>query len=275
MKQTHIFLIFIIGAILLVSGCIGGNGGSDSTPTASVAVTHVPTINHPPTATPDAAASSGPVSYFNINGTVRDYSGIPEANAVVTLWQNNQKVVIDGVTNPMFTGDGTTATIGTFMFKNVPKGTYKISASKDGFESSIFYSGYEVTDIYLQNLPGTTPVPSKLAGATANTGGYVCSFSIERNSNGDVVITNDGGADAPYIQAILLSFTDNTANTVGPDTVNNLQSKGVSGNLHDMGDTCTISKDSIASYSHVVVYAVFNKPPADVTSKLPMNTADV
>lgn len=275
MKHGQIFLIFIIGAILMVCGCIGGNGGTDATPTPYVAVTHVPTINHPSTPTPEAAVSTGPVSYFDINGTVRDYQGIPEANAVVTLYQNNKKVAIDGVTNPMFTGDGTTGTVGTFLFKNVPKGTYKISAAKDGFESSMYYTGYEVTDIFLQNLPGTTPVPSKLAGPTANTGGYVCSFQIVRNSNGDVVITNIGGYDAPYVQAVLISFTDNTANTVGPDSVNNLQSKGVTGSLHDMGDSCTIAKDSIAPYSHVVVYAVFNKPPADVTSKLPMNAADV
>lgn len=273
MKQAQIFLIFIIGAVLLVSGCIGGNGGSSSTPTASVAVTHVPTINHPATPTPDAAVSTGPVSYFDINGTVYDSSGNAQANAVVTLWQNNKKVAIDGVTNPQFSGDGTTAPVGQYTFKNLPKATYMLTADKNGYERTIFYDGYTYvgTDLWLTEKAEA----SKLAGPTADTGGYVCNFDITRNSNGDVVITNEGGVDAPYIQAILISFTDNTANTVGPDTVSNLQSKGVSGNLHDMGGTCTIAKASIATYSHVVVYAVFNKPPADVTSKLPMNTADV
>lgn len=275
MKHNQLFLIIIIGAILLVSGCIGGSGGTDATPTPYVAVTHVPTINHPATSTPGAAVSTGPVSYFDINGTVRDYMGIPESNAVVTLWQNNKKIAIDGVTNPVFTGDGTTVPAGQFFFKNVPKGTYKITADKDGFESTVYYSGYEVTDIYLQNMPGSTPVPSKLAGATADAGGYVCSFDIVRNSNGDVVITNEGGYDAPYIQSVMISFTDSSANTVGPKTISNLQSNGVSGNLNNIGDSCTIAKASIASYSHVVVYAVFSKPPADVTSALPMNTADV
>ncbi len=273
MKRNQIFLILIIGVILLVSGCIGGNGGTDASPTAYVDVTHVPTINHPPTATPDAGASSGPVSYFDINGTVYDASGIAEANAVVTLLQNNKKVVIDGVTNPQFSGDGTTTPVGKYTFKNLPKATYMLTADKDGYERTIFYDGYTYvgTDLWLTDKA----VASKLAGPTADTGGYVCNFDITRNSNGDVVITNDGGYDAPYIQAILISFTDNTANTVGPDTVSNLQSKGVSGNLHDMGGSCTIAKDSIAPYSHVVVYAVFNRPPADVTSKLAMNTADV
>lgn len=273
MKRNQIFLILIIGVILLVSGCIGGNSGTDTSPTADVAVTYVPTINHPSTPTPDAAVSTGPVSTFNINGTVYDFQGNEAANAVVTLWQNNQKVAIDGVTNPIFSGDGTTAPMGKYYFSNVPKGTYKITADKDGYETSVFYDGYNYvgTDLWLTDKA----TASKLAGPTADTGGYICNFDITRNSNGDVVITNEGGPDAPYIQAILISFTDNTANTVGPDTVNNLQSKGVSGNLQDMGDSCTIAKDSIASYSHVVVYAVFNKPPADVTSKLPMNTADV
>ena len=133
MKQAQILLTFIIGAALLVCGCIGGNGGSDSSPTASVAVTHVPTISHPATATPDVAASSGPVSYFDINGTVYGASGIAEANAVVTLWQNNQKVTIDGVTNPQFSGDGTTMPLGKYYFNNVTKGTYKITADKDGY----------------------------------------------------------------------------------------------------------------------------------------------
>jgi hypothetical protein len=273
MKLNQIFLIFIIGAILLVCGCIGGSGGTDATPTPYVAVTHVPTINHPATSTPEAAVSTGPVSYFDINGTVYSSSGIAEANAVVTLWRNNVKVAIDGVTNPQFSGDGTTLPLGKYYFKNIPKDTYKITADKDGYETSVFYDGYNYmgSDLWLTSQA----VPSKLAGPTANTGGYVCTFQIERNSNGDVVITNAGGSDAPYVQAILISFTDNTANTVGPDTVNNLQSKGVSGTLQNMGDSCTIAKASIATYSHVVVYAVFNKPPADVTSKLAMNSADV
>ncbi len=273
MKYNQIFLIIIISVIMLVSGCIGGNGGTDASPTADVDVTHVPTINHPSTPTPEAAVSSGPVSYFDINGTVYGSSGIAEANAVVTLWQNNKKVVIDGVTNPLFSGDGTTAPVGKYAFKNLPKGTYMLTAEKDGYERTIFYDGYTYvgTDLWLTDKA----VASKLAGPTADTGGYVCDFDITRNSNGDVVITNEGGPDAPYIQAILISFTDNTANTAGPDTVSNLQSKGVSGNLHDMGGSCTIAKASIATYSHVVVYAVFNKPPADVTSKLPMKSADV
>ncbi len=254
MKHNQIFLIFIVGAILLVCGCTGGNNAN---PTADVAVTHVATINHPSTPTPDAAASSGPVSYININGTVYGYSGIAEANAIVTLWQNNKKVSIDGVTNPQFSGDGTTAPLGTYTFKNLPKATYKITADKDGYEETIFYDGYSYvgTDLWLTEKAGA----SKLAGATPSAGGYVCSFDIVRNANGDVVITNAGGYDAPYIQTVLISFNDNTANTVGPKTISNLQSNGVSGKLNEMGDSCTIAKASIASYSHVVVYAVFQQ----------------
>lgn len=277
MKPQHIFFILSVGVILLVSGCIGGNSGSDvtSTPAASVAVTHIPTFNHPATPTPGASAvvSTGPVETFDINGTVRDYVGNPEANAVVTLMQNGKQVSISGVTNPQFSSDGTTTPIGYFLFQNVPKGTYQITAVKNGFSASMWYTGYEVTDIFLPNTPGATPVPTKLVGPTANTGGYVCSFTVTRSSNGDVVITNDGGADAPYITDVQISFTDKTANVQGPLEPNKLGA-GVSGDLMDMGSQVTISKDYIASYSHVVVYAVFNKPPATVTKQI-MKAADV
>lgn len=263
----------MIGAILLVSGCIGGNGGSGTTPTADVDVTHVPTINHPATSTPDAAASSGPTSYFTINGTVYGSSGIAEANAIVTLWQNNKKVAIDGVTNPQFSGDGTTAPLGQYTFKNLPKATYMITADKDGYEKTIFYDGYTYigSDLWLTDKATAT----KLAGATVNTGGYVSSFKIERQSNGDVVITNEGGLDSDFIQSVAITYTDASANTIGPKTISNLQSNGVTGSLLHSGETCTIPKAAIATYSHVVVSAVFSKPPADVTSLLPMSVADV
>ena len=272
MKRNHIFLILIIGAILLVSGCIGGNGGTAS-PTADVSVTHVPTINHPSTPTPTTEVSTGPVSYFDINGTVYDSSGIAEANAVVTLWQNNKKVSIDGVTNPQFSGDGTTTSVGKYSFKNLPKATYMLTAEKNGYERTIFYDGYNYvgTDLWLTEKATAT----KLAGATVDAGGYVCSFDIERQSNGDVVITNLGGTDVDFIQTVQISYTDTSANKVGPSSISNLQAKGVTGSLRYGGETCTIPKASIASYSHVVVYAVFNKPPADVTTLLSMSAADV
>jgi hypothetical protein len=175
---------------------------------------------------------------------------------------------------PQFSSDGTTTPIGYYLFQNVPEGMYQITAVKNGFTASIWYSGYEQTDIWLPNIPGATPVPTKLAGPTANTGGYVCSFTITRASNGDVVITNDGGADAPYVTDVQISFTDKSANVQGPLEPDKLQAYGVSGNLMDMGSQVTISKDFIASYSHVVVYAVFNKPPA-VVSKQIMKASDV
>lgn len=278
MKPQHIFFIMSIGVILLVSGCIGGNSGSDSTPTPSVAVTHIPTFNHPATPTPGASAvvSTGPVETFDINGTVRDYVGNPEANAIVTLMQNGKKVSITGVTNPVFSSDGNVTPTGYFIFQNVPEGTYQITAEKGGFKQSAWYSGYERIELFLPNMPGATPVPTKLAGPTAQAGGYVCSFVITRASNGDVVITNDAGPDQPYLTSVKISFIDNTGNVVTPQEPNKLGAYGVTGDLFDQGAQCTISKDYLAPVgaSHIYVVATFNKPPAPVSSQI-MASADV
>lgn len=274
-------LIICIGAFLLASGCIGGNSGSDatSTPGASVAVTHIPTFNHPATPRPGSStqASTGPVETFDINGTVYDYIGNPEANAVVTLMQNGKKVSVTGVTNPVFSSDGnSTRPKGYFVFQNVPKGTYEIKAEKGGFAKSEWYYGYGRLDIFLPNMPGATPVPTKLAGPTAQAGGYTCAFTIARASNGDIVITNGAGADQPYLTSVKISFIDSSGNVVSPQEPNKLTAYGVTGDLIDLGAQCTIPKDYAAPVGacHIYVVATFNKPPASVTSQI-MASADV
>ncbi|MGE5403229.1 MAG: carboxypeptidase-like regulatory domain-containing protein [Candidatus Doudnabacteria bacterium] len=252
MRTKTILLFIIIGSILLISGCIGG---PQATPTPE------PTAAVTPTGTP--VPTPGQIAYMTINGTIRDYQGIPEANAVVTLKQSGKKVDLPG--NPQFSKDGKNGDLGSYQFNDVPKGTYEIVAEKGGLKGSFFYSGYGVSDIFLQQAPTVT------ASVSGPQGKFNVIFTVNRQPNGDIVIKNEGGNDVDWQVSAKFSYVDNEGTTRGPATTGEL---GLAGDILKPGDSCTIPASKLAPFTHIVVYSTINKPPNPITTQI-MTTADL
>lgn len=116
----------------------------------------------------------------------------------------------------------------------------------------------------------TTNSPGNSNTQTSAVTTHIVSFTIERGSSGDILITNAGGASASNLKMVEISFVDNTGATVGPDTCSNLTSKGVSGSLDTVGSSATIANSNAASLSHVFVVGTFKDDTAQV-----LTTADV
>lgn len=105
--------------------------------------------------------------------------------------------------------------------------------------------------------PSTPVAPANTNTQTSMVTSYFVSFTVERGSSGDILITNTGGAGVNFLKAVKISFVDHNGATVGPDTCSNLTSEGVSGSLDVTGSSATIAKSSAASPSHVVITGTF------------------
>ncbi len=114
------------------------------------------------------------------------------------------------------------------------------------------------------NQPGNTNTQ------TSAVTSYIVSFTVERGSSGDILVTNAGGAGANSLKEVKISFVDNNGVTVGPDTCSNLTSKGVSGSLDGVGSSAVIANGNAASPSHVLVIGTFKD---DTTQVLTMADA--
>jgi predicted transglutaminase-like cysteine proteinase len=134
MSYKGAVLIIILISVLL-SGCLTAN------------VVKEPSL---PTLQP---TSSSTISTFSIKGAVHDYKGAPISNAKVTLWRDG--VVVNLPENPQYSG--------SYEFRNVPSGDYKVVAEKDGQSGLISYAGYGSTDIFILNSNQNqgTPLPTQ------------------------------------------------------------------------------------------------------------------
>ncbi len=103
----------------------------------------------------------------------------------------------------------------------------------------------------------TTNLPGNTNTQTSAVTSYLVSFTIERGSSGDIVVTNVGGAGANSLKKVEISFVNNAGATVGPDTCSNLTANGVSGSLDTVGSSATIAKSNTAVSSHVIVIGTF------------------
>jgi hypothetical protein len=240
------FLSLLVIAIL-ISGCTGlGQPAPTATP--------MPTATTKPTVAPPT---------YEISGTVRDYMGLPVYNAKVTLWSGDQ--VLDLANNPQYSSYGGDVPVGGYVFKHVPRGSYRIVAEKGGQQGSVNYPADGLTDIFIHD---PTPYPSYAVTATPRpiTNVYSVSFNIGRASSRDIIITNTGG-ETTHLQSVRISFTDYDGNIRGPDTSANLASSGVTGDLNkNVGSMCDIDGDIADDPTHVVVYGTFDDGTMQVLS---------
>jgi protocatechuate 3,4-dioxygenase beta subunit len=81
------------------------------------------------------------VEWGTISGEVLDnnLNGIP--NAAITLWNSESvnggyviKSIIRIPENPQLSNDGRTSSIGQFIYRRVPLGTYILTAEKNGYK---------------------------------------------------------------------------------------------------------------------------------------------
>lgn len=123
------------------------------------------------TSTPiQTSATTGSSDTITITGVVRDYQGVPMANAQVTLLQNGQIVSIPD--NPQYSSDVRIGSEGAYAFNSVPKGEYTIRAELGGKTGSITYAGYGSTDIFLTNSGQTPTITQKPTQTLATSSGY-------------------------------------------------------------------------------------------------------
>ncbi|WP_424359774.1 carboxypeptidase regulatory-like domain-containing protein [Methanocella sp. MCL-LM] len=75
------------------------------------------------------------VGWGTVSGFVTDKNknGVPNAKVTLWVWNGTSNVgVLRAPDNPQLTNDGSTAAIGTYTYSRVPKGTYNLTAEKDG-----------------------------------------------------------------------------------------------------------------------------------------------
>lgn len=125
------------------------------------------------------------VGWGTVSGVVTDKNknGVPYAKVTLWVWNGTENVgIIRLPDNPQLTNDGSTAAIGTYTFSRVPKGTYNLTAEKDGHV--YFAMVYMNVGTYTANVafpdyvfpalitptptpePVITPVPSETPAAS-------------------------------------------------------------------------------------------------------------
>ncbi|CAJ37673.1 carboxypeptidase-like regulatory domain-containing protein [Methanocella arvoryzae] len=75
------------------------------------------------------------VGWGTVSGVVTDKNknGVPYAKVTLWVWNGTDNVgVLRAPDNPQLTSDGRTAAIGTYTFSRVPRGTYNLTAERDG-----------------------------------------------------------------------------------------------------------------------------------------------
>jgi len=112
--------------------------------------------------------------------------------------------------------------------------------------------------------PSTPAAHASTNSHTSAVTSYFVSFTIQRGTSGDIMITNTGGAGVNSLKAVEVSFVDNAGATVGPDTCSNLTSNGVSGSLDTVGSSAVIASGNAASPSHVIVTGIFKDDTSQV-----------
>ncbi len=170
MKRILVIFPAIVVALLLVAASLIGS---------SMAKTATPTFTLKPLATisPLPVSFSGGMSTVTGNVSDGEGNGIPGAKVTLyyAVWIGNDykakdPVVLKGVTNPQYTGDGSTSPAGSFVFTNIPPAIYVLTAEKGGVSVSkniMVTGGMARENLVIQQYIDDTPTPVPSASTPA------------------------------------------------------------------------------------------------------------